>query len=309
MLERDIKQALQDHPGNQSVISSALNALLLYPDRPFGLGELVGYEFDECTGRREPFLISSPADLAEDVLYPKEQRLLEEIRTELASGRKVQVYAVYTRTRDVTRRLQRLLTAEGIRAEVLTAEVAPEQRESWYERHLQAGMQVCICHPKLVQTGLDLLEFPTLIFAQTGYSIYVLRQASRRSWRIGQRRPVKVKFLHYANSMQESCLRLMGKKLLVSLAMEGKFASHGLQALEDDDDMLTAMARELVTQKGVGERADAIWKTLQAERASAPIDVEPAVVTSAIEEPQSVATSLIAPARSIVSAEQLSLEF
>jgi 1-deoxy-D-xylulose 5-phosphate reductoisomerase len=33
-LERDIKQALQDHPGNQSVISAGLNALLLYPDRP-----------------------------------------------------------------------------------------------------------------------------------------------------------------------------------------------------------------------------------------------------------------------------------
>jgi len=104
-------------------------------------------------------------------------------------------------------------------------------------------MQVCICHPKLVQTGLDLLAFPTIIFGETGYSIYVLRQASRRSWRIGQKQPVRVKFLHYAGTMQESCLRLMGKKLLVSLALEGKFANDGLQAFEDDDDMLTAMAR------------------------------------------------------------------
>lgn len=175
-------------------------------------------------------------------------------------------------------------------------------------------MQVCICHPKLVQTGLDLLEFPTLIFAQTGYSIYVLRQASRRSWRIGQRRPVKVKYLHYANSMQESCLRLMGKKLLVSLAMEGKFASHGLQALEDDDDMLTAMARELVTRKGVGERADAVWKTLQAERGTAALppsvieaEAEPLIAT--LEEMPSLTTPLIARATSGARAEQLSLEF
>jgi hypothetical protein len=63
--------------------------------------------------------------------------------------------------------------------------------------------------------------------------------------------------------MQENCLRLMGKKLLVSLAMEGKFANYGLQGLDDDDDMLTAMARELVIQKGVGERADALWKDVQ----------------------------------------------
>jgi hypothetical protein len=45
--------------------------------------------------------------------------------------------------------------------------------------------------------------------------------------------------------------------------MEGKFANQGLQALDDDDDMLTAMARELVTQKGVGEKADALWKEIQ----------------------------------------------
>jgi hypothetical protein len=106
-----------------------------------------------------------------------------------------------------------------------------------------------------IPRNLDLLAFPTIIFGETGYSIYVLRQASRRSWRIGQKQAVRVKFLHYARTMQESCLRLMGKKLLVSLALEGKFAN--------DDDMLTAMARELVTQKGVGERADNVWRQLQ----------------------------------------------
>jgi len=97
----------------------------------------------------------------------------------------------------------------------------------------------------------------------------VLRQASRRSWRIGQRLPVKVKFLHYGETMQESCLRLMGKKLLVSLAMEGKFSSEGLQAINEEDDILMAMARELVTEKGIGERADAVWSALQKKQEEA----------------------------------------
>ena len=52
-----------------------------------------------------------------------------------------------------------------------------------------------ICHPRLVQTGLDLIDFPTLIWYETDYSVYVMRQASRRSWRIGQTRPVKVVFM------------------------------------------------------------------------------------------------------------------
>jgi hypothetical protein len=34
-----------------------------------------------------------------------------------------------------------------------------------------------------------------------------------------------------------------GKKLLVALAMEGKFAGEGLQTLDEEDDMLTSMAK------------------------------------------------------------------
>ena len=192
---------------------------------------------------------------------------MEEIKSSLERGRKVQVYAVYTQKRDVTRRLESILAKEGIRVAVLTTEVAPEQRESWYERQLRADVQVVIAHPRLVQTGLDLWAMADIIFYETGYSIYTLRQASRRSWRIGQRKNVNVKFFYYAGTMQEACLRLMGKKLLVSLAMEGKFATDGLQAIDEGDDILMAMARELVTQKGIGENADAVWKRLVEKQA------------------------------------------
>src|SRR6266446_2590242 len=265
-LEEDIKNALKEHRGNQSVVSVALNALLLYPDRPFHLGNLYGWEFDPETQRREKFLIAETQDLDEEYVYAKERRLVDEVKSELARGRRCQIYAVYTQKRDVTRRLERILTNEGVRVAILTTEVPPEAREAWYERQLRAGVQAVVCHPKLVQTGLDLIEFPTILFYQTGYSIFVLRQASRRSWRIGQRLPVTVKFFHYAHTMQETCLRLMGKKLLVSLAMEGKFSSEGLQAINDEDDILMAMARELVTEKGIGERADAVWATLQKQQ-------------------------------------------
>jgi hypothetical protein len=265
-LEEDVKKALTEHRGNQSVMSVALNALLLYPDRPFRLGNLYGWEYNPETQRRERFLIAETPDLSEDHTHGKERRLVEEVKAELARGRRCQIYAVYTQKRDVTRRLEQILLNEGIRVAVLTTDVPPESREGWYERQLRSGIQAVICHPKLVQTGLDLIEFPTILFYETGYSIYVLRQASRRSWRIGQRLPVTVKYLHYAETMQESCLRLMGKKLLVSLAMEGKFSSEGLQAINDEDDILMAMARELVTEKGIGERADAVWATLQKQQ-------------------------------------------
>ena len=76
---------------------------------------------------------------------------------------------------------------------------------------------------------------------------------------------MRVIFLCYENTMQTACLRLMGKKLLVALTMEGKFAGEGLQNVDEDDDMLAAMARELVEKNGIGESADAVWRSLNAE--------------------------------------------
>jgi hypothetical protein len=172
---------------------------------------------------------------------------------------------------------------------VLTSDVPPEKREAWFTRKLQEGVQVTISHPKLIETGMDLLSHPSLIFYEAGYSLHTLRQASRRSWRIGQRQPVRVFFLHYEDTMQSACLRLMGKKLLVSLAMEGKFCREGLQSLEEDDDMLTAMARELVTERGIGESANEIWRQIQAEQ-SWPIPEPASSIDEAttLEEPSLV---------------------
>ena len=84
-LEEDITAALREHHGNSSVISTAMNALLLYPDHPYGLGTLHGYRTDQETGEREKFVISEPADLDENYVYAKERRLIEEIKSEAPS--------------------------------------------------------------------------------------------------------------------------------------------------------------------------------------------------------------------------------
>lgn len=60
----------------------------------------------------------------------------------------------------------------------------------------------------------------------------------------------------------------MGPKLVVALAMEGKFSTEGLQAVGEDDDLLLAMARELATEKGIGETADLVWGEIQQQNAA-----------------------------------------
>jgi 8-oxo-dGTP pyrophosphatase MutT (NUDIX family) len=48
--------------------------------------------------------------------------------------------------------------------------------------------------------------------------------------------------------------------------MEGKFSGEGLQSLDTDEDLMSAMARELVEKAGVGASADQMWRELERER-------------------------------------------
>jgi hypothetical protein len=73
-------------------------------------------------------------------------------------------------------------------------------------------------------------------------------------------------FLTHKDTTQTTCLRLMGKKMLVALMMEGKFSGEGLHSLESDDDLMSAMTRELVERGNVGESAAAVWADLKRER-------------------------------------------
>ena len=253
---------MKEHRGKQQRSEHHAERSVGLARPPVRFGTLYGSEFDPETKSRESFVIAETVDLDKNETYAKERALIEEVKAQLARGRKCQVFAVYTNKHDVIERLEHLFRKGGIRASTLRASVPTHRREAWYREQLRRGIDVAICHPKIVETGLDLLDFPTILFHETGYSLHTLRQSSRRSWRIGQRRPVEVKFFAYKGTMQEVCLRLMGKKLLVALAMEGKFASEGLQAIDGDDDMLTAMARELVENKGIGEWADGVWRAL-----------------------------------------------
>ena len=56
--------------------------------------------------------------------------------------------------------------------------------------------------------------------------------------------------------------------MLVALMMEGKFSGEGIHSMGIEEDLVAAMARELVEESGVGESADAVWQELKRERAS-----------------------------------------
>ena len=227
--------------GSKRLLATYLQTLLAYPDG-CTRGETV---FDPRSGD----IIVQVPPLSEERLYPKEKALIDMVAAERMEGRRVLVYATHTGTRDITERMDDMLTRHGFRVAVMKADaVAPERREAWVADRVKQGIDVMICHPRLVQTGLDLIDFPTIVWDETDYSVYVMRQASRRSWRIGQTRPVKVVFMSYRNTLQADALKLVAKKLQSSLAVEGELPEDGLAAYGDDgDDLMMALARKIVS--------------------------------------------------------------
>ena len=226
--------------GSRKLLSTYLQSLLAYPDG-CTRGETV---FDP---ESEDVLVAVPP-LSEEKLYPKEKALLDLVAAERLEGRRVLVYVTHTGTRDITGRIKDILTRHGFRTSVLKADtVPPDRREAWMEQRVKEGVDVVVCHPRLVQTGLDLIDFPTLVWFETDYSVYTMRQASRRSWRIGQTRPVKIIFMAYRGTLQADALKLVAQKLQSSLAVEGELPEDGLAAYGDDgDDIMLALARKIV---------------------------------------------------------------
>ena len=209
--------------------------------------------------------------LPEEWLYPKEQALVDLVAAERLQGRRVLVYATHTGTRDITGRMDSILTRNGFKVAVMKADaVPPERREAWVAQRVEEGVDVLVCHPRLVQTGLDLVDFPTIVWFETDYSVYTMRQASRRSWRIGQTQPVQVVFMAYRNTLQADALKLVAKKLQSSLAVEGELPEDGLAAYGDDgDDLMLALARKIVAGKEDADSVESVFAQAQQVAADA----------------------------------------
>lgn len=265
----------QEDPGFRYL--PALNVLRrLYPDQPFGVAyhPVVSHVYPDL-------VLTNPVALPEDAVYPKELALVKEVKAQAMQRRRVLVYIEDTVTRNIVPRLQRILTdaIPGLNVIDLPSSVGPERREEWFEKAVGRGAQVVIVHPGLVETGLDLIDFPTIVFYQTTFNLFRMRQASRRSWRIGQTQPVRVRHIYYRETAQEKAIILMGRKLYPSLALEGRFGGSALlEMAEDGVQDGTKLARQLAGSLG----GDDVWDKLRVKRA----EVAPRREESEVGEPE-----------------------
>jgi superfamily II DNA or RNA helicase len=249
--------------GDMSLLGAYLQATLGQPNAPWREERVV----DKKTGR----IVASTEALPNGVPFPKEEYLLDLVRAEVGQGRGVLVYCRQTDTRDITQHLKELLAADRYRVAILTASVDTQKREEWVEKRVKEGVQVLISNPKLVETGLDLVAFPTIAFYEPDYNLYTMMQAARRSWRLGQTKPVKVYFVTYLGCMEARAMSLVANKWAAATLLNGDSVEGAIaQQVHGSDNLMAELARQALAGTKVDDLQD-LFREKRREQQSADV--------------------------------------
>jgi hypothetical protein len=247
-LIRLIRSKTSDGVKKLGALASDSLSILDLPNKPRG-DEIAEYVPE--VARTEAELAMSKTAKSLLPITNKEKRLVEIVREELSVERKCLVYITFSQlgtTEAVEKVLKEALPHAVIR--VLPDSVEASKRESWLQKN---DCDVLITNPEKVKTGLDLLQYPTILFFQPTYKVYTLKQAARRSWRIGQDKEVKVYFLVYERTPQEKALQLIARKLAAAGSIEGRIGDGGLgdQADDDNENIALALAKSILAKEKI----------------------------------------------------------
>ena len=232
---------------SRKLMSSFLSLLTTYPDQPYDAEPIYYPKSDEA--------VIVPKSLSSfDEKHEKDIATLGIVKRKVENGERVLIYTSWVKI-DTQDKLKKMLEEQGYKVALLEQKVSPEKREEWVAKKVESGIDVLITNPSLVETGLDLNAFTTLIYYNIGYNLFTFRQSSRRSWRINQTAPrIEVYILYYKGVMQARAIRLMASKLAAATLVEGNFSDEGLAAMSDCTDMTSQLARELT--KGIRDEVE-----------------------------------------------------
>jgi len=218
-------------------------------------GEILTYEDEYEDGEITTSVQISP--LPEEDMpeagWPKDERLINIILSELAEDRGVVVFFEQVNKRDARHRIKELLKQEGVYSGILESQgkggPAADQRMEWIyglrdECKARGQPTVLLCSGGLKWEGIDLLFCPTGIKFAQNYDVNGLRQQIDRNHRIGQDKEVRWYFMYYQGTKQEDALKHNMAKMRAALQIDGEVAA-GIAAVGmDEDDFVQSLMRE-----------------------------------------------------------------
>ncbi len=253
---------------------------LSYPDKPYGRSNIKSAIYDGMT-----LAGVTNVERYEEELLPKDKELIDIVNQELDEDRNIFIFASFTGEAEtnVVEHLKTMIeqrcSMKGRVAILQSLSPKPLKREEWIKKKAAEGIRVIICNPKVVETGLDFCftyqggnyNFPTLIFYQISTELDVVWQASRRAYRLCQKKECRNYYLAYAGTYQAAALTLLAKKQVATSAIQGKFSTEGLSSMARGVDTRTQLAATM-SQMDVSDRKtlsnmfDVLNKTADQER-------------------------------------------
>src|SRR5699024_6038971 len=164
----------------------------------------------------------SSVKFPEEFKTAKEEALIDIVKKNISEGRGCIIYNHFTGQYKQNERLQEILLKEGIDSEILDTNVSSAKRFDWLERQKKLGTKVLIMNMSLVQVGLDLLEWSSIIYYQLNDDINTLRQAGGRNWRIGQNRNCRIYYLVNEETQQMRQFERLMSRRIEALLVEGR---------------------------------------------------------------------------------------
>lgn len=262
--------------GDNSFMGAAFHALNNWSNWPFEEYPVIHRRWltDPDTGKR--FLDSALVCVIPKInesMTNKDRLVLDSIRDSLAKGKKVAVYFHQTGVhaerpnKDILKRFEKLIkdNIDGSHPAIMRATVTSNKREAWLEKKIEEGMDVLLCNPNLVKTGLDLLWARKIIWYELDYSLPTVDQASSRARRIGQDQETELEF--YFNVMKPEKKKVEvelddwgdGVKLVKEFEI-GPELDNLVPAPQNTDDLMQAAINDALSMAGFDqdERQD-VW--------------------------------------------------
>ncbi|WP_315069180.1 helicase-related protein [uncultured Clostridium sp.] len=261
-LQNDILSFIKKHRGI-NIGGSYLNSLLSYPDMP---------EQKPIVMRGDMHIATPTWIDTEGRIFNKEKKLIETIERELLEDRRVLLYSIYSGTKGVSKRLVDLLSNKFKVAE-LTSKIKRQKREEWIEKQYQNGVEILITNPKCVDTGLDIIQYPTVYCYESSYDIKVMRQAEVRPHRPNSTKECRVYYSYYKNTLQEDALKLQGNKKASSLAVEGVFSEDMLSQMGDLGESPASILNKILQGKVKLKESDLDAFAFEEEQPNQVIDI------------------------------------
>ena len=148
--------------------------------------------------------------LASEHLYPLERELHTIVAKEVAAGRPTMIYIEQNDVRSTSDRLTHVLA--DFEPWALPNSVDPEDREDAINAAVDAGHTVLLVPYRRVLEGLNLQKIKTICWYELAMNLFMLDQASRRSWRLGQDTLVRLYYLAYKGTATHKQLIRLGTK-------------------------------------------------------------------------------------------------